>query len=106
MSLVLRICTEGRGLKWGFWPRGAQADSSQNTEGIWIDGAYNPADQLEDDSVGSGGEQSEAEDDEDEESNEDSESGKSGDENEETRLIAIAGGSRFGALSLNDGEEM
>lgn len=104
MCLVLRLCAESRGVKWGFWPPGAQPEINQETGGIWIPGAYNAMDRLEMESLGSGGE-SEPDEGGDEESYQGSDSGQSGDDSEGTDLIAIAGGSRFGALSLNDGDE-
>lgn len=102
-NAILRLCAEGRGLKWGFWPPGSQAKTSQEEgKGIWIEGISPSTDTWDSDSIESGGEQNEAENEGLEESDRTSDSGESGDESEGTDLIAIAGGSRFGALSLND----
>ena len=93
----MRTLAEGR-VKWAFWPPGYQAGPEDTKQGIWLNTG------VEEDSD----EESEVEDETEEEMEDGSETGDDGveeDSDEEPTGIGIpAGGGRFGALALADGD--
>ena len=95
---MLRTLTEGR-VKWAFWPPGYQVCSEDTNQGIWLDTGT---------AEGSDDEDSEVEDESEQEMEDGSETEDDGAEENsegESKSIGIAaGGGRFSALALTDGD--